>query len=263
MKPRGRAPPHGRSSTQASASSSMRSSLQPSSAPTSGGDVADVLGVAELGQRRAAPAGCGAAARRRRSAPARSGRRSRPRPSGRGGPRRSGRASAGSLRGEGEHARRWHGRSGRRAARAPPRAARASVSRSSGRARHAERDVVGPRGRLAAVALDDPVHDLLRHPPPGGELAAGDRQHPRGGLIELGPARDVHGLLRVAGGDQRPHPGVGAGDVVRRQLELEVGVDGVEQVGDVVVGSAEPGRCRRRSRCRSGRPGPGRTRAGT
>ena len=89
--------------------------------------------------------------------------------------------------------------------------------------------------RLPPVALDDSVDDELRHPPPGGELAAGDRQHPRRGLVELGLARDVHRLLRVAGGDQRPHAGVGARDVVGGQLQLQVLVDRVQQVVDVVV----------------------------
>jgi hypothetical protein len=45
--------------------------------------------------------------------------------------------------------------------------------------RHAEWDLRGPARRFAPLALDQPVHRLLRHPPPGGELAAGDREHPR------------------------------------------------------------------------------------
>ena len=100
---------------------------------------------------------------------------------------------------------------------------------------HPERDLGGVAGRLAALALDDPVDRLLRHPPPGRELAAGDRQQPRGGLIELGPARDVDRLLRVAGRDQRPDPGVGADQVGAADLGAEEGVDRVEQVLDVVL----------------------------
>jgi hypothetical protein len=53
-------------------------------------------------------------------------------------------------------------------------------------------------GRLAPLALDDPVDRELRHPPPGGELAAGDRDEPGARLVQLGLARDVDRLLRVA-----------------------------------------------------------------
>ena len=102
--------------------------------------------------------------------------------------------------------------------------------------RHPQRDVVGARLGLAALPLDDPVDHLLGHPPPGGELAAGDRQHPRGGLIELRLAGDVDRLLRVPGRDQGPHPGVGAGQLIGAELELEVVVEGFEQIGDVVTG---------------------------
>ena len=89
-------------------------------------------------------------------------------------------------------------------------------------------------GRLAPLALDQPVDRLLRHPPPGRQLAAGDRQHPRGGLVELRLARDVDRLLRVAGRDQRPHPGVGADQVAGAERDAEELVDRVEQVLDVV-----------------------------
>ena len=80
--------------------------------------------------------------------------------------------------------------------------------------RLAERDLVRAARRVAGLALDEAVDGHLRHPPPGGELAAGDRDHPARRLVQLGLARDVDGLLRVAGGDQRPHARVGAGDVV-------------------------------------------------
>ena len=44
--------------------------------------------------------------------------------------------------------------------------------------RLSERDLVRAAGGVAGVALDDPIDGHLRHPPPGGELAAGDRDHP-------------------------------------------------------------------------------------
>ena len=96
--------------------------------------------------------------------------------------------------------------------------------------RMAERDLVRAAGRLAELALDEPVDDHLRHPPPGRELAAGDRDHSRRGLVELGLARDVDALLRIAGRDQRPHARVGAGDVVEAEVALEEAVDRVQQV---------------------------------
>ena len=107
------------------------------------------------------------------------------------------------------------GRSGRRAARCDLGADLDALGRLEVLVggRHPERDVGRAAGRLAPVALDQPVDGVLRHPPPGRELAAGDREHPGGGLIELGLARDVDRLLRVAGRDQRPHAGVGAGQV--------------------------------------------------
>ena len=131
-----------------------------------------------------------------------------------------------------------------------------------GRCRHPERDVGGAAGKVAALALGEPVDGLLRHPPPGRQLAAGDRQHPRGGLVELRLARDVDRLLRIAGRDQRPHAGVGAGQVAAAEALAEVLVDGVEQVGRCRRRRAGPRRCRRRSRCRSCRSARARTRAG-
>ena len=83
--------------------------------------------------------------------------------------------------------------------------------------RHPQRDVVGAARGDAAGPLDHAVDDLLGHPPEGGELAAGDRQQPGRRLVQLGLAGDVDRLARVAGRDQRAHPGVGAGDVGRRR----------------------------------------------
>ncbi len=79
--------------------------------------------------------------------------------------------------------------------------------------RQAERDLVRAAGRLAALALDDPVDRQLRHPPPGRELAAGDRDQAGARLEQLRAARDVDGLLVVAQRDQRPHARVRAGHV--------------------------------------------------
>ena len=128
---------------------------------------------------------------------------------------------------------------------------------------HPERDVVGATRSHAALALDHPVDDLLRHPPPGGQLAAGDRQHPRRGLVELGLARDVDRLARVAGRDQRPH-------ARRRRRSGRPGprstpkkrVGRLEDVVDVVARPAGRGRCRPSSRCRSSPSASARTRAG-
>ena len=109
------------------------------------------------------------------------------------------RGQLGSLGGERAARCARRGRSGRRVARRSPRAAVASAT--LGRlevlvlGRHPERDLGGAARRLAAVALDHPVDDLLGHPPPGRQLAAGDRQHPRRGLVELRLARDVDRLL--------------------------------------------------------------------
>ena len=81
--------------------------------------------------------------------------------------------------------------------------------------RLAQRDLVRAARRGARLALDQAVDGHLRHPPPRRQLAAGDGDHPARGLVELGLARDVDRLLRVAGGDQRSHAGVGARDVAR------------------------------------------------
>ena len=106
-------------------------------------------------------------------------------------------------------------------------------------------------GRVARFALDEPVDGHLGHPPPGRELAAGDRDHARRGLIQLGLARDVDRLLRVAGRDQRPHAGERAGQLARLELGAEEGVDGLEQIVDVLARRLRRARGRPRSRCRS------------
>ena len=97
------------------------------------------------------------------------------------------------------------------------------------------------QGAAAALALDQAVDGLLRHPPPGGELAAGDRQHARRGLVQLRFARDVDRLARVAGRDQRPHAGVGADQVGLGERGAEELVDSVEQVLGVVRGRLRVG----------------------
>src|SRR5437588_189984 len=50
--------------------------------------------------------------------------------------------------------------------------------------RLAERDLVRAARRFAAVALDQSVDGHLRHPPPGRELPAGDRDQPARGLVQ-------------------------------------------------------------------------------
>ena len=99
-----------------------------------------------------------------------------------------------------------------------------------------QRDLLGPAGRVARVALDDPVDGHLGHSPPRRELSARDRDHPGGGLVQLGLSGYVHRLLRVARGDQGSHAGEGAGQAARAERRAEEGVDGIEQVVDVVGG---------------------------
>ena len=161
-----------------------------------------------------ARAGCGAGARRRRVRACSSRAAITTSASRSGRPATIGAASFGSSRASVEHrARRVPVAEGELGERLLPHPlGRLEVLRPR---LHPERDLGGVAGRLAALALDQPVDGLLRHPPPGGELAAGDRQHPRRGLVELGLARDVDRLLRVAGRDQRPHAGVGADQVGR------------------------------------------------
>ena len=78
----------------------------------------------------------------------------------------------------------------------------------------AQRHLVRAARGGARLALDQAVDGHLGHPPPRRQLAARDGDHPARGLVELGLARDVDRLLRVAGGDQRSHAGVGARDVL-------------------------------------------------
>ena len=66
-------------------------------------------------------------------------------------------------------------------------------------------------------------------------------EHPRGGLVQLGLARDVDRLARVAGRDQRPHAGVGAGEVGAAELGAEEGVRRLEEVVDVVAAGLDVG----------------------
>ncbi len=79
--------------------------------------------------------------------------------------------------------------------------------------RRPERNLLGAARRLAPVAGDEPVDGKLGHPPPGRQLAAGDRDHPAGGLEQLLPAGDVDRAATVAAGDQRPDAGVGPGEI--------------------------------------------------
>ena len=63
---------------------------------------------------------------------------------------------------------------------------------------------------------------------------------PRGGLVQLGLARDVDGLLRVAGGDQRAHAGERAGQVARARASVpKNALIAVEQVVDVLAGGLD------------------------
>ena len=102
-----------------------------------------------------------------------------------------------------------------------------------------ERNLVRPARRVAGVALDQPINGHLGHPPPCGELAAGDGDHPRGGLIQLGLARDVHRLLGVAGGDQGPHAGERAGQLGGPEGRPEEAVDGGQEVVHVLGGGLD------------------------
>jgi hypothetical protein len=91
-------------------------------------------------------------------------------------------------------------------------------------------------GGVARFALDQAVHGHLRHPPPGGELAAGDRDHPRGGLIEFCLARDVHRLLGIARRDQRAHARERSRQIGVVEGRAEEAVHRLQQVVDVLGG---------------------------
>ena len=224
------------SSSQSSSSARMRGVVpaELSAHRPRDGDRALAHPARAAGARRAAPGGSGAAARRRPTRPAR-GRTAKAASatmSGRSGEIR--RASAGSAAAMFDHAGARRGRSGPRGARGSRRPPRRLGQR--GRVHGlAELDLVRPAGRLAALALHDPVHRQLRHPAPGGELPAGDRHEPRARLVQLGLARDVHGLLRVPGRDQRPHARVRAGEVAGAELGAEEPVHGLEEVADVLL----------------------------
>ena len=153
------------------------------------------------------------------------------------------------------------GRSGRPAARATPRPRRPRLAARPGSSGHPERDLLRAAGRLAALALHDPVHGQLGHPPPGGELAAGDRHEARAGLVQLGLARDVHRLLRVAGRDQRPHARVGAGQVGLASARCRRTRWSRRAGTRCRPRPAARGRAGPRSRCRSCRSASGRARA--
>ena len=185
---------------------------------------------------RAGPGACAAAARRRSSRPARGAPRTRPRRAGRAGRRRSA-APARRARARPPARRGRHGRSGPRAPRARRRARPSTRGSSATADRRAERDLVRAAGRVARLALDEPVDGHLRHPPPGRQLAARDRDHPARRLVQLGLARDVDGLLRVAGRDQRPHSGVGARQVAGAAATCRSSrSSAAEQVVDVLLG---------------------------
>ena len=196
------------------------------------GPRARLLGVRSRQRRgrRAVQAGCGAAGRRPSSAPAR--------PGGEG-------ASATEVGQLGADALGQSRRRCRQAQHVAPRRARSGAARCArlsastpgtsgsrrGRSGMAEWDLVGAAGRLAALALDDPVDSQLGHPPPGGELAAGDRYEAGARSRIARPCarcpRDFFGSpVEISGRT----PGVGAGEVVRRQLGTKERVDSLEQV---------------------------------
>ena len=197
-----------------------------------------------------------------RAAPARARRRRPPRPRGRAGSGLIALAELGCRRRQLQHVLRGVAVAGGQVGAAllvHP----SSSGSSAGSTRQPQRDLVRAAGRLAALALDDPVDRQLRHPPPGGELAAGDRDEAGARLVELGLARDVDGLLRVAGRDQRPHPGVGAREVAGAEGGAEERVDRVEQVVHVVGRGRHVLEARPRSRCRSCRRACGRATGST
>ena len=105
-----------------------------------------------------------------------------------------------------------------------------------------QRHLAGARAREAAriargaERVDDAIDHRLRHQPVGGELAARDRDEPRGGAEHLLLARHGGGRHRrlAARRDQRPEAGERAHHVGGYQARRgEVVVHRVEQVGDV------------------------------
>ena len=174
-----------------------------------------------------------------------------PRRAGRAGPATIRRAQPRPRRRQLQHLAARRGRSGRRGSRRLSSSTPSTSGRSLVARRLSERDLVRAAGRLAHLPLDHPVDGHLGHPAPGRELPAGDREQPRTGLVELGPARDVDALLRVAGGDQRPHAGVGAARCRRRRSRCRRRRS-PRRAGscDVLPGRAARGRGCPRSRCR-------------
>ena len=164
-----------------SSSALVRCSSQPSSRASTSADArapASPAVGAPARARRAGRGGCAAAARRRslRACSWRAASTTSASRSGRPGDDRLGELAA--LGRQREHlvrgvavARRER-RVGRPRARPPRAAAPPRVDRLP------ERDLVRAAGRVAGVALDEPVDRHLRHPPPGRQLAAGDRDHP-------------------------------------------------------------------------------------
>ena len=192
--------------------------------------------------RPAAPGACGAAARRRCCAPARGAPRARPRRADRAGRRRSA-APARALGRQREHlvggvAVAGGERRRRTSPARPPRAAaprpRSACPSGISCVRHgASRASRSTRRSTVIFAIRRQVVSL----PPVIVII------PRRGLIQLGLARDVHRLLRVAGGDQRTHAGERARSDRRGPSAVaEELVDGLEQVVDVLAAAARRAR---------------------
>ena len=108
--------------------------------------------------------------------------------------------------------------------------------------------------RLAALALDDPVDGHLRHPPPGRELAAGDRDEARSSSRTARPCgrcRPTSSGRRSRSAAARPRT---RPVMCSRPSEVvEVLVDRVRAGTRCRRRRAARGRARPRSRCRSSR----------
>ena len=221
------------SSYHRSVSRATRDSSQPSSCPMARATRSGTSAPGEASRRPASrPSRVRRSSTSPTSAPARCARRRRPRRAdraGRGGSAVPARRARLRLRAP---ARR-RGRSVRRVPRRRSSGTPSTTRQAGGIDRLPERDLVRPTRRLASVALDEPIDGHLRHPPPRRQLAAGDRDQPARGLVQLGLARDVHRLARVTDRDQRPHAGVGAGQLLRAERRPEERVDRLEQVLDV------------------------------
>ena len=105
--------------------------------------------------------------------------------------------------------------------------------------------------RVGAVALDDPVDGHLRHPPPRGQLAAGDRDHARSRSRTARPCARCRPTCAgrrsrsAAARRRRRRRGRSGSSAVAEER-----VDRVEQVVDVLRRRAGRGPARPRSRCR-------------